>query len=296
MTNNIFRGLGIALVTPFKANGSIDEEALKRLISYQLEHGADFLCIFGTTAETPCLTHEEKKVIKDLVVRHVQGRVPIVMGCGGNNTAAVADELRSSDLSGIDGILSVCPYYNKPSQEGLYLHFKAVAEATSLPIILYNIESRTGVNLLPETVVRLAREQRNVVAVKEACGKLDQIGHLIDIKPDYFDVLSGDDSLTCQIIDKGGVGVISVVGNALTEPFSQMVHMALDGNGEVARQLNDRFSGLYKSLFKDGNPAGIKTLLHQMGFIENVLRLPLTPASDLTAREIADWGKSFGIF
>ena len=191
MTNNIFKGLGIALITPFKKDGSVDYEALERVIDYQLNNGADFLCILATTGETPCLTAEEKVAIKQLVVKLVAGRIPIVMGCGGNNTAAVVEELKNTDWSGIDGILSVCPYDNKPSQEGLYQHFKAIAKASPLPVILYNVPGRTGINLKAETTCRLAHDCENIVAIKEASGSLEQVDDIIKNRPDGFDVLTG---------------------------------------------------------------------------------------------------------
>ena len=215
MATNIFKGLGIALVTPFKTDGSIDYVALKRLIEYQTDNGADFLCILGTTSESPCLDQEERAEIKRFVVEVNQGRLPVLMGCGGNNTRAVVKELQSFDLRGVDGILSVCPYYNKPSQEGLYRHFKMIADNCPLPVVLYNVPGRTGINLKSETTVRLANDCRNIVAVKEAGGSLEQVDEIIKNKPAHFDVLSGDDALTFPMIASGAAGVISVIGNAL---------------------------------------------------------------------------------
>ena len=193
MVQNIFKGLGIALVTPFEEDGSVDYTALKRLVEYQLDNGADFFCILATTGETPTLTAEEKQKIKDFVVDLVQARVPILMGCGGYNTAAVVAELKNGDFKGIDGILSICPYYNKPSQEGLYQHFKAIAAATELPIVMYNVPGRTGINMKAETTIRLARDCHNIVAIKEASGNLEQVDEIIKNKPNDFDVISGDD-------------------------------------------------------------------------------------------------------
>ena len=195
MVHNIFKGLGIALVTPFQEDGSVDYHSLKRLVEFQLGNGADFLCILATTGETPCLTAEEKSNIKNFIVDLVHERVPILMGCGGNNTAAIVEELKTGDFKGVDGILSVCPYYNKPSQEGLYQHFKAIASATKLPVVLYNVPGRTGINLAAETTVRLARDCKNIVAIKEASGKLEQVDEIIKNKPKDFDVLSGDDAI-----------------------------------------------------------------------------------------------------
>lgn len=277
MVHNIFKGLGIALITPFKEDGSVDYDALIRLVDYQLNNGADFFCILATTGETPTLTREEKQKIKDLVVDYVQARVPILMGCGGNNTAAVIEELQTADFKGIDGILSVCPYYNKPSQEGLYQHFKAIAAATQLPVVLYNVPGRTGVNLQAATTVRLARDCQNIVAIKEASGNLEQVDEIIKNKPADFDVISGDDSLTFPMVSCGAVGVISVIGNALPKEFSRMIRLQMRGEYDPARTIHHRFTDLFSLLFVDGNPAGVKAMLSEMGFIENKLRLPLVP-------------------
>ncbi len=288
MSQNIFKGLGIALVTPFTATGAVDYIALKRLLEYQLSNGADFFCILATTGETPTLTEEEKQHIKELVVEVVAGRVPILIGCGGNNTAAVVEELRTRDFSGIDGILSVCPYYNKPSQEGLYQHFKTIANATSLPVVLYNVPGRTGVNLKAETTVRLAKDCKNIVAVKEASGSLEQIDEIIKNKPDSFDVISGDDALTFPMIACGAVGVISVIGNALPKEFSRMLRLEQNGEFEAARKIHHKFTDLFSLLFVDGNPAGVKAMLNEMGMIENVLRLPLVPTRLTTMQKISE--------
>ena len=288
MVRNIFKGLGIALITPFCEDGSVDYKSLVRLMEYQLDNGADFLCILATTGETPCLTKEEKQKIKDLVVSTVKGRVPILMGCGGNNTAAVVEELKTGDFRGIDGVLSVCPYYNKPSQEGLYQHFKAIAAATSLPVVLYNVPGRTGVNLKAETTVRLARDCENIVAIKEASGSLEQVDEIIKNKPKDFAVISGDDALTFPMISCGAEGVISVIGNALPKEFSRMIRLEFKGEYEGARKIHHRFTELFSLLFVDGNPAGVKAMLHEMGFIENVLRLPLVPTRISTLQKMSE--------
>ena len=277
MVHNIFKGLGIALITPFKEDGSVDYEALIRLVDYQLSNGADFFCILATTGETPVLTPAEKLKIKDTIVDYVQARVPILMGCGGYNTAAVVEGLKNGDFRGIDGILSVCPYYNKPSQEGLYQHFKAIAGATKLPVVLYNVPGRTGVNMQAATTVRLARDCQNIVAIKEASGNLEQVDEIIKNKPNDFDVISGDDSLTFPMVSCGAVGVISVIGNALPKEFSKMIRLQMRGEYDPARKIHHRFTDLFSLLFVDGNPAGVKAMLSEMGFIENVLRLPLVP-------------------
>ena len=288
MVRNIFKGLGIALITPFCEDGSVDYKSLVRLMEYELDNGADFFCILATTGETPCLTKDEKQKIKDLVVSTVNGRVPILMGCGGNNTAAVVEELKTGDFRGIDGVLSVCPYYNKPSQEGLYQHFKAIAAATSLPVVLYNVPGRTGVNLKAETTVRLARDCENIVAVKEASGSLEQVDEIIKNKPKDFAVISGDDALTFPMISCGAEGVISVIGNALPKEFSRMIRLEFNGEFEGARKIHHRFTELFSLLFVDGNPAGVKAMLHEMGFIENILRLPLVPTRISTLQKMSE--------
>lgn len=295
MARNIFRGLGIALVTPFTSDGQVDYKSLKRLVEYQIDNGADFLCILATTGETPCLTQDEKDKITQLVKDVNHGRLPILKGCGGNNTAAVVEELRTADWSGIDGILSVCPYYNKPSQEGLYQHFKAIAEASPLPVVLYNVPGRTGINLKPETTVRLANDCENIVAVKEASGSLEQVDEIIKNKPQRFDVLSGDDALTFSMVASGAAGVISVIGNALPKEFSRMIRLEFQGEYEPARKIHHMFTELYSLLFVDGNPAGVKALLHEMGFIENQLRLPLVPTKVSTLQKMAEILKSIRI-
>ena len=288
MVRNIFKGLGIALITPFNEDGSVDYPTLSKLVEYQLKNGADFLCILATTGETPCLTADEKKQIKDTIVSTVHGRVPILMGCGGNNTAAIVEELKTGDFSGIDGVLSICPYYNKPSQEGLYQHFKAISAATKLPIVLYNVPGRTGVNMTAATTVRLARDCKNIVAIKEASGNLEQVDEIIKNKPSSFDVISGDDALTFPMISCGAVGVISVIGNALPKEFSKMIRLEFKGEYEAARKIHHRFTDLFSLLFVDGNPAGVKCVLSEMGMIKNILRLPLVPTRITTMQRISE--------
>ena len=295
MAQNIFKGLGIALITPFKSDGSGDYEALERLVNYQIKQGADFFCILATTGETPCLTQDEKIRIKNLVVKIVNGRLPILMGCGGNNTAVVVDEIRQSDWSGIDGILSVCPFYNKPSQDGLYQHFKAIAQVSPLPVVLYNVPGRTGINLKAQTTIRLANDCKNIVAIKEASGSLEQVDEIIKGKPSHFDVISGDDALTFPMIACGAVGVISVIGNALPKEFSRMIRYEFRGEYEPARKIHHRFTELYSLLFVDGNPAGVKALLSEMGMIENNLRLPLVPTRITTKQKMAEILKNMNV-
>jgi 4-hydroxy-tetrahydrodipicolinate synthase len=288
MTRNIFKGLGVALITPFTPEGDVDYQALKRLVEYQLENGADFLCILATTAEAPCLTQEEKDRITSMIKELVRGRIPILKYCGGNNTAAVIEEIKNTDWSGIDGILSICPYYNKPSQEGLYRHFKAISEASPLPIVLYNVPGRTGINMLSATTVRLANDCPNIVAIKEASGSLEQVDEIIKNKPAHFDVISGDDALTFSMVASGAAGVISVIGNALPKQFSRMIRLEFNGEYEPARKIHHKLTELYSLLFVDGNPAGVKALLNDMGFIENELRLPLVPSKIETKQKMAD--------
>lgn len=282
-----FKGLGIAVVTPFTQSGAVDYHALERLVKYQLESGADFLCILATTGETPCLSCDEKDAITSLVKDVNQGRVPILKYCGGNNTAAVIAEMQSTDWSGIDGILSICPYYNKPSQEGLYQHFKAISQASPLPIVMYNVPGRTGVNMSAETTLRLAWESENIVGIKEASGSLEHVDEMIKGKPERFDVISGDDALTFSMIASGAAGVISVIGNALPKEFSRMIRLEFQGEYEPARKIHHMFTELYSLLFVDGNPAGVKALLSDMGLIENVLRLPLVPTTIKTKEKMA---------
>ncbi len=274
---NIFHGLGIALITPMKGEGEVDYEALEKLVDYQITNGADFLCILATTGEAPCLTREEKDKITDVIKRVDNGRIPILKYCGGNNTRAVIEEIKATDWSGIDGILSICPYYNKPSQEGLYQHFKAIAKASPLPVVMYNVPGRTGVNMKAATTVRIAKDFPNVVAIKEASGSLEQIDEIIKNKPKNFEVISGDDALTFSMIASGAVGVISVIGNALPKEFSRMIRLEFNNEYAAALKIHHQFTELYKLLFVDGNPAGVKSLLNDMGMIENVLRLPLVP-------------------
>ena len=288
MARNIFKGLGIALITPFTLDSKVDYKSLKRLLEYQLANGADFLCILATTGEAPCLTGQEKDELTAFIKDIVRGRIPILKYCGGNNTAAVVEEIKTTNWTGIDGILSICPYYNKPSQEGLYQHFKAIAEASPLPIVLYNVPGRTGINMKAETTVKLARDFSNIIAVKEASGSLEQVDEIIKNKPDHFDVISGDDALTFSMIASGAAGVISVIGNALPREFSRMIRLEFKGEYEPARKIHHMFTELYSLLFVDGNPAGCKALLNDMGMIENVLRLPLVPTTITTKQKMAD--------
>ncbi len=280
------KGMGVALITPFRQDKTIDFDALGRLLEYQIESGIDYLVVLGTTAETATLTDEERRQVKHFVREHVAGRVPLVLGCGGNNTAALVDELQNGDFEGYSAILSVVPYYNKPSQEGIYRHYTELAKFSPLPLVLYNVPGRTGVNMTAETALRLARENENIIAIKEASGIMSQIDDLIKHKSDNFAVISGDDGITFPLITLGAVGVISVIGNAFPREFSRMVRLALQGDYDAARTIHHRFADLFSLLFVDGNPAGVKCLLHDMGYIENELRLPLVPTRLTTHEKI----------
>ncbi len=280
------KGMGVALITPFRNDKSIDYEALARLLEYQIKNGSDYLVVLGTTSEAPTLTPQERRELKEFIVHRVAGRVPLVLGCGGNNTQGVIDELSASDLSAFQAILSVGPYYNKPSQEGIYQHYAAIAKASPLPIILYNVPGRTGVNMTAETTLRLAQEFPSIIGIKEASGNMTQMDDIIKRKPADFMVISGDDGITYPLITLGAHGVISVIGNAFPREFSKMVRLGLEGDYEAARSIHHRFTELFSLLFVDGNPAGVKCLLHAMGYIENVLRLPLVPTRITTYEKI----------
>ncbi|MDR1592294.1 MAG: 4-hydroxy-tetrahydrodipicolinate synthase [Prevotellaceae bacterium] len=286
MLNHQFTGMGVALITPFTRDGAVSFDALERLVERHITSQTDYLVLCGTTAETPTLSETERQTIVSFVTDRVAGRLPVVLGIGGNDTRHVVESLPAAGLSAISAILSVAPYYNKPSQEGLYRHYKAIAEATSLPIILYNIPGRTGVTIAASTVVRLAEDFENIVAVKEASGNLAQINEILQHAPESFQVISGDDALTLPMLALGAVGVISVLGNAFPREFRQMVHLALQGDFSAARAIHRRFSPLMHQLTVDGNPAGIKGTLSEMGLIENSLRLPLLPASLQTMANI----------
>lgn len=286
MSKNPFRGLGVALVTPFLPDGSIDYPSLERLIELQISDGADFLCILGSTSEVPCIAPDEAERIKATAVRVAAGRVPLLLGMSDNCTARLVESISHANLEGFSGILSAAPSYNKPRQEGIYRHFAAVAEASPLPVVLYNIPGRTGVNITAETTLRLARDFANIVAIKEASGNITQIEDIMQGKPADFDVISGDDATTYELISLGAVGVISVLGNALTRLFATMVHDMLGGRGDEAREIHRKLNDIYKLMAVDGNPAGVKALLSIQGKLQNVLRLPLVPATDKTTSEL----------
>lgn len=282
-----FKGLGVALITPFKEDNSIDFDALSRLVAYQIENGTDYIVALGTTAETPTLSKEEKKEVVRFIVREVNGQIPVVMGLGGNNTAELVDDLATTDFSGVSAILSVTPYYNKPTQEGLYQHYRVLSSKSPVPIILYNVPGRTGVNMTAETTLRIAGECGNVIAIKEASGNLEQIKAIADRAPDGFRVISGDDAITTSVIELGGVGVISVFANAFPKEMAWLVHSALGGDRVNARrEMEEKFNKIFHLMFVDGNPAGVKCMLHLKKMVANTLRLPLVPVCDETYQEI----------
>ena len=280
--------MGVALITPFKQDKSIDFPALARLVEYIIQNKADYLVVLGTTAETPTLSEKEKDEVRRFVAERVRGRIPMVLGVGGNSTKGVVDYLNSHDLHDFTAILSVVPYYNKPSQEGIYQHYKAIAQASTLPIILYNVPGRTGVNMTAQTTLRLAREFENIIGIKEASGNITQMDDIIKNKPEDFMVISGDDGITFPLITLGAVGVISVIGNAFPKEFSKMVRLALEGDFQRALLIHHRFTELFSLLFVDGNPAGVKCLLNAKGMIENELRLPLVPTKITTYEKIRE--------
>jgi len=281
-----FRGLGVALVTPFRPNGGIDYAGLERLLEHQITGGVDYVVSMGTTGESVTLTKDEKKQLLATTVELVRNRVPIVLGVGGNNTAAVIDTLGGFEMDGVDGILSVSPYYNKPTQEGIYQHFKAIAQVSLRPIILYNVPGRTGSNMSAETTVRLAKDFKNVVAIKEASGNLDQMSMILKHKPKDFLLISGDDTLTLPAIAIGGVGVISVIGNALPAETSALVHAALKGDLTTARKEHLRLIEIINLLFAEGNPGGIKYVLNALGICGDHMRLPLVNISEATEKKL----------
>ncbi len=280
MSASNFRGTGVALVTPFLQSGAIDFASLGKLIDHVIGNGVNYVVSLGTTGETPTLTAAEKLEVLNYTLTHVDGRVPVVGGIGGNNTTEVLEAFEKYPMDKLAGVLSVVPYYNKPSQEGIYQHYKAIATVSSKPIILYNVPGRTGVNMLPATTIRLANDFSNIVAIKEACGNMVQCMELINNKPEHFTVVSGDDDLTMAQIACGFDGVISVAANCYTKDFTSMVNAALAGDFVTSRALHYKLLNGIGLLFAEGNPAGVKCALSEMGIGENVFRLPIVPASE----------------
>ena len=282
-----FIGTGVALVTPFKEDLSVDFTALIQLVNYNIENGTDYLVINGTTGESGTITKEEKQEIIDVVIQTNNKRLPLVLGVGGNNTALVLEELKSRDFSGLDGILSVAPYYSKPTQEGFYQHFKAIANATDLPVILYNVPGRTAKNMDPVTTLRLANDFKNIVGVKEAGNNMQQYYALLKDKPADFLVISGDDDLALGVVLAGGSGVISVIGQAFPKQFSTMINHGLQGNNTEGYLVHYKMMEIVAAIFEENNPAGIKSVLQELGVCRNEVRLPLVKASQALISKIS---------
>lgn len=287
-----FVGAGVALITPFNEVMSVDYSALGKLIENQIHGGIDYLVVLGTTGETPALSDDEKKEIVRFVIEKNAGRLKIVVGIGSNNTLALVQSIQNMNFDGVDAILSVTPYYSKPTQEGLFQHFKLVVEASPVPVILYNVPGRTGVNMEADTTLRIANLSEKVIGIKEACGDLGQFAKIINDAPGYFKVISGDDALTLPSIAMGAIGVISVIANALPDKLSQLTHASLEANTTLASQLHLKMAEMLKLIFKEGNPGGVKALMEMMGTAKNQLRLPLVPVSAGTYSLIeAEWKK-----
>ncbi|CAH8294847.1 4-hydroxy-tetrahydrodipicolinate synthase [Mariniflexile fucanivorans] len=291
--NSKFLGTGVALVTPFKSDLTIDHDALVNIVNFNIENGVEYLVVCGTTAESVTITKEEKKAIINTISKTNNGRVPLVLGIGGNNTALVIEEIKSTDLSNIDAILSVSPYYSKPTQEGIYQHFKAIAEASPIDIILYNVPGRTSKNMEVETTLRLANGFKNIIGVKEAGNNVSQYLQLIKNKPEDFLIISGDDDLALGIVLAGGAGVISVIGQGFPKEFSEMIRLGLNGNAKDAYKLHFRLMDVIGYIFEENNPAGIKGVFEALGMCKDSVRLPLVPASNALKEKIKSFVKNF---
>jgi 4-hydroxy-tetrahydrodipicolinate synthase len=286
-------GTGVALITPFKSDFSVDVEGLKKVVDFNIENGINYLVVLGTTAESATLSKEEKQLVIDTVVSATKGRVPLVLGIGGNNTQEVITELKTRDLAAFTAVLSVSPYYNKPTQEGIYQHFAAIAKASPKPIILYNVPGRTASNMLPETVIRLANDFENIVAIKEAAGDLVQAMRLISGCPKDFLVISGDDMITLPMVLAGGAGVISVIGEGFPKAFSTMVQLGLDRKVDEAYKMHYKLAPAIDYIFAEGNPAGIKAVFKELGVCGDTVRLPLVGVSQGLRDKIASFVKNF---
>jgi 4-hydroxy-tetrahydrodipicolinate synthase len=286
---NKLTGLGIAIITPFKEDLSVDHKALAKLVNYNIENGTDYIVISGTTGESVTVSKSEKKEIIATIVKANNNRVPLVLGIGGNNTSEIIEEVKTTDFSHISAILSVSPAYSKPTQEGVFQHFKAISLASPVPIILYNVPGRTSSNMLPETVIRLASEFSNIVAIKEAAGNMSQYFQLIKNKPDDFLIISGDDDLALPVTLAGGAGVISVIGQAFPKEFSKMILLGLEGKTKEAYKLHYQFLDIISLIFSENNPAGIKAVLEQLNLCKDQVRLPLVEASDSLKTKIGSF-------
>jgi 4-hydroxy-tetrahydrodipicolinate synthase len=283
----LFEGLGVAMITPFKSDRSVDFKALEAITNHIIEGGVDYLVVMGTTSEAVTLNQEEKEAVTSYIIEINNGRVPIVLGIGGNNTQQVTDTIKKTDFEGINGILSVAPYYNKPGQKGIILHFKEISMVSPVPIILYNVPGRTSSNIDAETCLELAWSFNNITGIKEASGNLSQVMKIIQGKPENFMLISGDDMLALPIISLGGSGLISVLGNAFPAEWKEMVSLALKSKISSARELHYKYTEIIDLLFVDGNPAGIKSVMNNLGLCQNILRLPLTPVSRQTGMKIS---------
>ena len=286
-------GTGVALVTPFKSDFSVDTEALKNIVNFSIENGIEYLVVMGTTAENATLSAEEKELVINTVVEVNNGRLPLVLGVGGNNTLQVVNELKTRDFSAFDAILSVSPYYNKPTQEGIYQHFKAIAEASPIPVVLYNVPGRTSSNMLPSTVLRLANDFSNIVGIKEAAGDLVQAMKIIQHKPKDFLVISGDDMIALPLVLAGGAGVISVIGQGFPKEFSEMIRLGLNKKVDAAFEIQYKIADSIDMIFEQGNPAGIKEIFKTLKIAENVVRLPLVPVDEALSERIQHFVKNF---
>lgn len=289
-----FIGTGVALVTPFKKDFSVDTEALTRIVNFVIEGGVEYLVVLGTTAETATLTNDEKEVVISTISKANNGRVPMVLGVGGNNTANVVEELKTRNFSDFSAILSVSPYYNKPTQEGIYQHFKAVAEASPIPVIIYNVPGRTASNMLPKTVIRLANDFKNIIGIKEAAGDIVQAMNIIQNKPEGFLVISGDDMITLPMVLAGGAGVISVIGEGFPKEFSEMVRLGLNRKVNEAYKLHYKLADSIDMIFEQGNPGGIKEVFKHLGLSENTVRLPLVNVDENLSERLANFIKNLG--
>ena len=288
MSDFSLKGMGVALVTPFKADKSVDFDALERLLNFHLQSGTDYLVALGTTAETPTLSLTERNEIVRFVVSQIEDKLPLVVGMGGNNTHELVEAVKTFNFDGVQGILSVTPYYSRPTQEGLYQHYKVLSEASPLPLVLYNVPSRTGVNMSAETTLRIARACKNVIGIKEAHPDLDQVKKIIAGAPEEFSIVSGDDPMTIKLIENGGHGVISVLANAFPKEFKAIIDAALQGDFKESEDAFNALKHCCELLFVDGNPSGVKCVLHMMGYIENQLRLPLVPVSGATEKALKE--------
>lgn len=288
-----FIGTGVALITPFKKDLSVDVEALERVVEHNIKGGVEYLVVLGTTAETATLTKQEQELVKQTIIKANNKRLPLVLGVGGNNTMDVVSQLNDENLKGFDAILSVSPYYNKPTQEGIYQHFKMIAENSPLPIIVYNVPGRTSSNMLPNTVIRLANDFKNIIGIKEAAGDMVQAMELIRTKPEGFLVISGDDIITLPMVLAGGAGVISVIGEAFPKEFSEMVRLGLQRKVDEAYQIHYRITDSINMIFEQGNPGGIKELFKHLGICENYLRLPLVNVNEDLSNRLASFAKNF---